>query len=89
MAKLILDNNLERELEFPKSRRVDAPKWCICGNCKEMPTAQERVCCKRKNCLSLWESVRRVCLDKDVLHTAGNRRAHFCFRVGGDDSNDA
>ena len=21
------------------------PSWCVCGNCVEMPTAEERVCC--------------------------------------------
>jgi len=22
-----------------------APSWCMCGICREMPTALERVCC--------------------------------------------
>ena len=30
-----------------------APNWCVCGNCREMPTATERVCCgyRPENCV--------------------------------------
>ena len=24
------------------------PSWCTCGNCREMPTANERICCRLK-----------------------------------------
>jgi len=31
----------------------NTPGWCVCGHCREMPTAVERVCCgKRTHCLS-------------------------------------
>ena len=34
--------------------RSQFPSWCVCGNCEEMPTEEERVCCgKEPNyCLS-------------------------------------
>ena len=33
----------------------NAPEWCICQNCVEMPTAAERKCCKKapSKCLAL------------------------------------
>ena len=24
-----------------------APDWCVCGRCRQMPTEQERVCCRK------------------------------------------
>jgi hypothetical protein len=32
-----------------------APQWCVCGNCREMPSADERVCCGYipQHCISL------------------------------------
>ena len=31
------------------------PNWCKCGNCKEMPTPTEQVCCNKKpeNCIAM------------------------------------
>ncbi|XP_052806680.1 uncharacterized protein LOC128235933 [Mya arenaria] len=28
------------------------PSWCVYGNCRDMPTQRERVCCRREACLS-------------------------------------
>ena len=32
-----------------------APSWCVCGKCREMPTVEERVCCRATPdlCLSI------------------------------------
>ncbi|CAC5413900.1 unnamed protein product [Mytilus coruscus] len=38
----------------PEPPKPDQPSWCSCSNCREMPTQQERLCCKRQplNCYS-------------------------------------
>lgn len=32
----------------PKEKLSKVPDWCVCQNCREMPTVEERQCCKRK-----------------------------------------
>lgn len=32
---------------------VQAPDWCVCTKCREMPTEIEKVCCGKENCISL------------------------------------
>ena len=38
----------------PSPPSPSSTSWCLCGNCREMQTQDERVCCKLKpqNCLS-------------------------------------
>jgi len=38
----------------PEPPHPDQPSWCSCSYCREMPTQQERLCCKRQplNCHS-------------------------------------
>ena len=44
---------LEPEVD-PRAPDRDELFWCICGNCIEMPTDAERICCRHDahNCLS-------------------------------------
>ena len=32
----------------PPSPGAQAPKWCFCGRCREMPLPEEQVCCRRR-----------------------------------------
>ena len=41
------------EEPLPASHYTSVAPWCKCGNCREMPTQTERVCCgmKPQHCL--------------------------------------
>lgn len=40
--------------------------FCICGNCYEMPTDKERVCCKQRQlCRSQSQVIKNICIDSD------------------------
>ena len=43
--------------------------WCKCGRCREMPTVEERLCCRRTpgSCVTQNNEYRRVVLDRAVL----------------------
>ncbi|VDH98283.1 Hypothetical predicted protein [Mytilus galloprovincialis] len=45
----------------PEPPKPDQPSWCSCSNCREMPTQQERLCCKRQpmNCHSRLPNQKR------------------------------
>ncbi|CAH3031609.1 unnamed protein product, partial [Pocillopora meandrina] len=45
-------------------------KWCSCGNCQEMPTENECICCQEMDCITEHGSFGPVCLLADVLRTA-------------------
>lgn len=45
----------------------EQPNWCKCGVCKNMPTVEENVCCKRVRCVTCYTSFSTICLDRDVL----------------------
>lgn len=34
---------------------TESPDWCMCNHCREMPTADERLCCQKapEHCVSL------------------------------------
>ena len=32
----------------PPSPGAEAPQWCFCGRCREMPLPEEQVCCQRR-----------------------------------------
>ena len=39
---------VHEESEQPEpgpSSTSQQPSWCVCGNCREMPTQEERLCC--------------------------------------------
>ncbi|XP_029932331.1 uncharacterized protein LOC115376709 [Myripristis murdjan] len=57
---------------------VPGAPWCVCGNCREMPTELERKCCGQEAalCLSTLPSFSLYCLD------AGFLRIHRNYREG-------
>ncbi|XP_043926824.1 uncharacterized protein LOC122801349 [Protopterus annectens] len=65
------------------------PTWCVCQGCRDMPTAQERVCCANSptNCLSLVPEMSEVVLHQGVLRVADTyRRAIFGIPLETDDN---
>ena len=52
------------------------PHWCVCHNCREMPTDLERVCCGQEPqfCTTLLPQFHLYCLD------AGNLTIHRNYR---------
>ncbi|XP_033729329.1 LOW QUALITY PROTEIN: P2X purinoceptor 7-like [Pecten maximus] len=50
----------------------NSPNWCLCGNCREMPTQPEKLCCKKDlpNCITLLPDFKVLILDEAVLALA-------------------
>ncbi|VDI69370.1 Hypothetical predicted protein [Mytilus galloprovincialis] len=63
----------------PEPPKPDQPSWCSCSNCREMPTQQERLCCKRQpmNCHSRLPDFQQCVLDELVLELAIRYRNDF------------
>ena len=51
------------------------PTWCICGNCREMETPPENVCCGKRSCVTNYEHFFGICVDHQVLTVAILNRA--------------
>ncbi|KAH3845322.1 hypothetical protein DPMN_087601 [Dreissena polymorpha] len=41
------------EGEFHPSGGQQSPPWCSCGQCRDMQTPVERVCCGKRVCITL------------------------------------
>ena len=55
--------------------KEDLPSWCICGNCTEMSTPIENVCCGVSTCVTNYENFFGLCIDHMVLTVAILNRA--------------
>ena len=54
----------------PSGPRQATPPFCVCGQCLEMATEKERLCCKEKRlCRSQSQTFYNICLDSDNLAT--------------------
>ena len=54
--------------------RDDAPPWCHCGRCREMPRPEEQLCCRRRDGPCILQTAQRdiyaVVLGRNVLLVA-------------------
>lgn len=57
------------------STKNSQPHWCKCGNCRNMSTAAENVCCKKKDCVTTTRRFYKLCLDPDVVQIGVLNRA--------------
>ena len=71
LAKSILETDFGPE--YPTGG--DRVPWCICGNCREMETPTENVCCRVAKCVTNFEHFFNICLDHMVLSVAIHNRA--------------
>ncbi|KAL7380473.1 hypothetical protein ABVT39_018460 [Epinephelus coioides] len=62
-------------LERPSPGGPDEPQlhWCICTNCRDMPTDLEKLCCRQEppNCISNMAHMQYYILEEGVLQLAG------------------
>lgn len=60
----------------PPSAGVQGVPWCVCGNCREVPTDLERKCCGQQpvHCISRLPSFSLYCLDAGILRIQRNYR---------------
>ena len=53
LFKLIQHDEGDKEHDNNEAERRPAtskvPEWCICNNCREMPTMEEKKCCRGRN----------------------------------------
>nr|XP_022341027.1 P2X purinoceptor 7-like [Crassostrea virginica] len=54
----------------------DSPAWCVCGRCRDMPSVEERECCRQtpENCISLQPDFDFIVTDPLVLLVARRYR---------------
>ena len=78
------NNGLQTEgtLHAEHSGKQMQPKWCICGNCIEMPQQIENKCCRRRNnCIIQRRKFTKFCIDPENLE--------MCIKNTTDIRNDA
>jgi len=66
--RLLADDNDNDTQPGPVNNAV--PRWCICGNCIQMPTPEENKCCQRMECITSYELFNNLCIDRHVLELA-------------------
>lgn len=59
----LADSNLPQ----PANQPIVVPRWCKCGNCREMRDPDENVCCNKKECTTQYQIFGVLCLDRNVL----------------------
>ena len=67
----------------------ETPHWCVCSNCREMPTMAENVCCKGTpdSCVSQFPEFTLLILEPGVLNIANDYRNDF-FALTEEDEED-
>ncbi|XP_043922376.1 uncharacterized protein LOC122797919 [Protopterus annectens] len=90
LVQEILEEQERGNIGITEQRQSEQPPtWCVCQGCRDMPTAQERVCCANSpmNCLSLVLEMSEVVLHPGVLRVADTyRRAIFGIPLETDDN---
>ncbi len=67
------DNDDDDDDGPPPDQPLEALPWCRCHRCRNMPTQEERKCCRPRrgqHCISTTGEFARLCLDHMVLHVA-------------------
>ena len=83
----VLDAIEKEETGDPDNERhhptESVSSWCSCTNCRHMPTAAERVCCRMqpRNCVSSRIQFEMLVLDEGVLAVADQHRADMLAGV--------
>lgn len=59
----------QRRHGSPPFAGIPGVPWCTCGNCREMPTDQERKCCDQEpvNCVSLLPHFSQYCFEEGFI----------------------
>ena len=70
LAKALL-----QDPQDPGRSNNNALPWCICSKCREMATAEENVCCRKRPCLTTMGWFDSVVLNRDVLSVAIEARS--------------
>ncbi|KAG8442502.1 hypothetical protein GDO86_011336 [Hymenochirus boettgeri] len=60
------------EIEEDPNSRIGKISWCLCGNCKEMPTEKESICCQEV------EEIKRQIPEESVCITYNNEITTEC-----------
>ena len=68
LAKSLLDAMPEHHPQHPSP--PNGPDWCVCGNCRPMPSPIENICCRRRNCITQYDVFHLICLHPVVLRVA-------------------
>lgn len=65
-------SSLAEDVNTPTtSRPQNVPDFCVCGQCQEMPTDKERICCKeRRLCRAKSATFHNICVESENLCTA-------------------
>ena len=62
-AKQLVADDLPKH---PPLAARDLP-LCICYVCRPMATEQENICCKKRLCITSYNTLNNICLDQDIL----------------------
>ena len=67
LAQLLLHREQQgSDPSDPSPQLQNKPSWCKCGYCREMPTEQERVCCKSRPCFTQQDGFYDIALNRQV-----------------------
>ncbi|XP_077862827.1 P2X purinoceptor 7-like, partial [Saccoglossus kowalevskii] len=85
---LVEERSAQLEGYHPSSS-TNNPEWCICRNCRQMPTQAERRCCGRlpESCISGLPDFQLLILNEAVLALASTYRRDILAVDDGDDLN--
>ena len=72
---LLHDYRLRTQEPAPVIPLQPPPRWCKCTLCIEMPSAKERKCCGRRNCVTKGRVFHEICVNGTNLEVAIRSRS--------------